>query len=77
MVTHPSILAFEIAWTDQPDRLQSMGLQKSNNNGENVWAREKATAVEPWKGVQKLHLPEPWVLESTFCEETSVRYLLQ
>ena len=29
MATHSSILAWEITWTEEPDRLQSMGLQKS------------------------------------------------
>ena len=30
MATHSSILAWEIAWTEEPGRLQSMGLQESN-----------------------------------------------
>ena len=29
MVTHSSILAWEIPWTEKPGRLQSVGLQKS------------------------------------------------
>ena len=29
MATHSSILAWEIPWTAEPGRLQSMGLQKS------------------------------------------------
>ena len=29
MVTHSNILAWEIPWTEEPGRLQSMGLQKS------------------------------------------------
>ena len=29
MATHSSILAWEIPWTEEPGRLQSMGLQKS------------------------------------------------
>ena len=29
MATHSSILAWEIPWTEEPDMLQSMGLQKS------------------------------------------------
>ena len=29
MVTHSSILAWEIPWTEEPGRLQSMGSQKS------------------------------------------------
>ena len=29
MANHSSILAWEIPWTEEPGRLQSMGLQKS------------------------------------------------
>ena len=29
MATHSSILALEIPWTEEPNRLQSMGSQKS------------------------------------------------
>ena len=29
MVTHSNILAWRIPWTEEPGRLQSMGLQKS------------------------------------------------
>ena len=28
MVTHPSILALKISWTEEPGELQSMGLQR-------------------------------------------------
>ena len=28
MATHPSILAWKISWTEEPDRLQSMGSQR-------------------------------------------------
>ena len=28
MATHPSILAWRIPWTEEPGRLQSMGLQR-------------------------------------------------
>ena len=28
MATHPSILAWEIPWTDKPGGLQSMGFQR-------------------------------------------------
>ena len=31
MATHSSILAWRIPWTEEPDRLQSMGSQKSHN----------------------------------------------
>ena len=30
MATHSSTLALEILWTEEPGRLQSMGLQESN-----------------------------------------------
>ena len=30
MVTHSNIPAWEIPWTEEPERLQSMGLQKSH-----------------------------------------------
>ena len=30
MVTHPNILAWEIPWTEEPGRLQSMGSQESD-----------------------------------------------
>ena len=29
LATHSNILAWEILWTEEPDGLQSMGLQKS------------------------------------------------
>ena len=29
MATHPSILVWRIPWTEEPDRLQCMGSQKS------------------------------------------------
>ena len=32
MVTHPNILACRIPWTEEPDRLQSMGLQRVGHN---------------------------------------------
>ena len=32
MATHSSIVAWEIPWTEEPGRLQSMGLQKFKHN---------------------------------------------
>ena len=32
MATHSSILAWEIPWAEEPDRLQSMGLQRVRQN---------------------------------------------
>ena len=33
MATHASILAWEIPWTEEPGRLQSMGLQRVGHEG--------------------------------------------
>ena len=32
MATHSSILAWRISWTEEPDRLQSMGSQRVGHN---------------------------------------------
>ena len=32
IATHSSILAWEIPWTEEPGRLQSMGLQRAGHN---------------------------------------------
>ena len=32
MATHSSILAWKIPWTEEPDELQSMGLQRVGHN---------------------------------------------
>ena len=32
MATHSSILAWKIPWTEEPDRLQSVGLQRVRHN---------------------------------------------
>ena len=32
MATHSSILAWEITWTEEPGKLQSMGLQRVGHN---------------------------------------------
>ena len=34
MATHSSILAWRIPWMEEPDRLQSKGLQRVRHNGE-------------------------------------------
>ena len=36
MVTHSSILAWEIPWTEEPGRLQSMGLQRVGHDLANI-----------------------------------------
>ena len=36
MATHSSILAWEIAWTEEPGRLQSVGLQRVGHDRSNL-----------------------------------------
>ena len=36
MATHSSILAWEIPWTEEPGRLQSMGSQKESDTTEQL-----------------------------------------
>ena len=36
MATHSSILAWRMPWTEEPGRLQSMGLQKESRVGHNT-----------------------------------------
>ena len=33
MATHPSTLAWEISWTEEPGRLQFMGSQRAGHDG--------------------------------------------
>ena len=33
MATHPSILAWRLSWTEEPDRLQSIGSQRLGHDG--------------------------------------------
>ena len=51
MVTHSSILAWKISWTEKPGGLQSMGsLRVGHNQGTEqqmgLWGHEK----RPWNG---------------------------
>ena len=42
MATHSSILAWEIPWTEKPDRLQSMGLQRVGHD----WATSLQDTIQ-------------------------------
>ena len=43
MATYSSILAWKILWTEEPHRLQSMGLQRVGHNWAATLQKEKAT----------------------------------
>ena len=36
MATHPSIFAWRIPWTEEPDWLESTGLQRVNNTRQDI-----------------------------------------
>ena len=59
METHPSILAWEIPWTEESGRLQSMGSQKSQTG-----LRDYTTATTPGWGssLWVFNNAFPWVL---------------
>ena len=52
MAIHSSTLAWKIPWTEEPDRLQSMGTQRVGYD----WATSLLTIVII------LHLPSPWFI---------------
>ena len=57
MATHSSILAWEIPWTEEPGRLQSMGLQRVRHDLEtkqNVYGSQEAAGG--WVGKTIFHL---------------------
>ena len=49
MVTHSSILAWKIPWTEEPGRLQSMGSQRVGHNGATYTHREGFVQLR-WAG---------------------------
>ena len=49
MVIHSSTLAWKIVWTEEPDRLQSMGLQRVGHD----WATSLTHSLSPWKRERK------------------------
>ena len=63
MATHSSILAWEIPWTEEPDRLQSRGLQRVGHD----WA-----CTHTWK-ITKSHLENHKYL---FCFNLCINLLL-
>ena len=49
MVTHSSILAWEIPWTEEPGRQQSMGLQRVGHNWSTKHAHTPKKGTIPWE----------------------------
>ena len=50
MATHSSILAWEIPWTEEAGKLQSMGLQRVGQGRANKWERAWQTSShDPWE----------------------------
>ena len=65
MATHSSILAWEIPWTEEPDGLQSRGLQKVEHN---LVTKQHTNATgfvntEPLMPVKRSRCECPWMVE--------------
>ena len=57
MATHSSILAWEIPWTEEPGRLQSLGLQTSETQLSNRTEQQHIGYRDPDKHVLCVSLP--------------------
>ena len=64
MATHSSILAWEIPWTEEPGRLQSMGFQRVRHS----WVTEHANVqmVNTISFLSSLYIP-PFRLQILMC----------
>ena len=49
MATHSSILAWRISWTEDPGRLQSMGLQRVGHNWVTNTVERQREELRPWQ----------------------------
>ena len=57
MATHSNILAWKIAWTEEPGRLQSMGSQRVRHD----WVTKHSTAhLDAWRVWRKLWVTDKW-----------------
>ena len=62
LATHSSILAWEIPWTEESGRLQSMGSQRVRHD----WATKQLCINPAWVQIQLHHLEVPWTNKKTF-----------
>ena len=53
MASHSGILAWDIPWTEEPDGLQSMGLQKSQTQTTWQWNNNTIDILQPIPYVSK------------------------
>ena len=53
MVTHSGILAWRIPWTKEPDRLQSMGLQRLGHDKRHLACMDRGSTDSLGQGVPK------------------------
>ena len=68
MVTHSSILAWRIPWTEKPDRLQSMGLQRIRHDRETSL---HFTSMHIYVCTYMLMNPQ-WVSDPSMCHLSKV-----
>ena len=67
MATHSSILAWEIPWTEEPGRLQSIGSQRVGHNlasehtgiiSDNIKCSPRNRKLEEWVAERRQNFPE-------------------
>ena len=59
MATHFSILAWQVSWTEEPGRLQSIGSQRVGNNWSNLTCMHAAGDLTFWPPSSNPHFPSP------------------
>ena len=78
MATHPSILSWRVLWTEEPDGLQSMGSQKSQDTTEQLTHVVKSVGLTVpglVKSTLRARLCRIWLLKrrmQTLCRYSGV-----
>ena len=57
MATHSSVLAWKIPWTEESDRLQSMGSQRVRNDWSHIWLTGSVPYTPDFKTQYMYELP--------------------
>ena len=82
MVTHSSILAWRILWTEEPGRLESIGSQRAGHNWATFTHKLLIVSIfQPWEGTNTCRGPQAhreWSFWNIIqmIKETFYRYLI-
>ena len=70
MATHSSVLAWRIAWTEESNGLQSMGLQR----GRHDWATNTFFHFQGWLWILEKALKQNWERETSYTQVMAFTY---